>query len=423
MGLLILPVELLRYIGNMLDTPSQVALTQVCQEVSNIYTPQEKGWLTFKNHCLKLTNDPTIDQSKIGSLKTQLTKYYDILLSKLFNEEIDNNEFKEIAIIAEKFFKYFSLPDIRAFLAGFLPSISGDLRTRFVKLAEFNLPFCISLVLALTKEELNQYGLENHDFLLNRFPLAQHKEAKDFFSSVQDWRSSITEEASVLHHALLAGCQHVLFALLNASPDSINVPNRQGKTLLICACEMDDIDLAKELLQRGAQINLQDGRGCTALFHTVARDNNDLLDVLLKQEAIDVDVQGMNGLTALMYAVFLVHLRMVNPLIDRGANVNFQTEQQQTPLMMSVYSDTEDAQSNCIAIINTLLERGADINRQDEDGLTALMHAVTQRRLDIAELLLAHGADKTIKNKENQTAMDLAQQSGDEALLKLLRGS
>jgi ankyrin repeat protein len=61
-------------------------------------------------------------------------------------------------------------------------------------------------------------------------------------------------------------------------------------------------------------------------------------------------------------------------------------------------------------VIPVLLTAKADINATDEFGFTPLMYAATvdEGNIDVATLLLKAGADRTIRNKENRTALDQA---------------
>lgn len=416
--LLALPPELLMCIGSRLDIQSRLPFTQVCKTIRETYTKEEREWFMVKSHCLVLINKVITDETEILPLKEQLKEYYPVVLSRLFNEIMkDDEEYKEIAketaILAEKLFKYFTQTEIRALLGDFLPTVSGDLRAKLDKLASLNLPFCISLVLALDRTEVIQ-NLGDDSFLFKKLPDGLHEEAKTLFRRVQDRNGPLLEETSILHHAI-AVCWPILYALLEASPGSINVANRRGQTLLIHACEKGYVGVAKKLLQQGAQINLKDNMGMTALFHAIRQGNDDLLDILLKEKTLNVE-QEMHGATALIYAVLHLYLYAVESLIGREADINTQTaDYQQTPLMMTALTDSlDDWSGNNIKIINMLLDNGANINQKDKEGWTALMHAVYQQRLDIAKLLLDWGADRTIRNRNGEKAMDLAQQIADE---------
>ena len=68
--------------------------------------------------------------------------------------------------------------------------------------------------------------------------------------------------------------------------------------------------------------------------------------------------------------------------------------------------------------IKKLLDDGADINFQSqEDGYTALMLAVDADDEDMVSFLLGHGADTSIKNKHNESAVTI---SNSHSYIKLL---
>jgi hypothetical protein len=64
----------------------------------------------------------------------------------------------------------------------------------------------------------------------------------------------------------------------------------------------------------------------------------------------------------------------------------------------------------------------ADINKvtQNSYGHTPLMLAAYSNKLPVVELLIAHGADHIIKNKQEDTALDIAMEEGHDDVLTLL---
>jgi ankyrin repeat protein len=57
--------------------------------------------------------------------------------------------------------------------------------------------------------------------------------------------------------------------------------------------------------------------------------------------------------------------------------------------------------------VESLLRAGADVNAVCERGNTPLHHAIGMGEFAIARLLLAHGADPTVRNQEGKLAKDL----------------
>ena len=66
--------------------------------------------------------------------------------------------------------------------------------------------------------------------------------------------------------------------------------------------------------------------------------------------------------------------------------------------------------------MEVLATHGADVNAQDENGWTALHYAVRDDHLDVVDLLLAAGADRSIKNDKGLTPrMNAAEITGPAA--------
>ncbi|KAF3907531.1 Ankyrin-2 [Arthrobotrys entomopaga] len=91
--------------------------------------------------------------------------------------------------------------------------------------------------------------------------------------------------------------------------------------------------------------------------------------------------------TPLLWAVLQppgeIETRVIETLIDAGANVNFKTEYSHTtPLMVAVQRRRRD-------VIFELIKAGASVTTEDQKGQTALFKACQEGTYDIVELLLA----------------------------------
>ena len=96
-------------------------------------------------------------------------------------------------------------------------------------------------------------------------------------------------------------------------------------------------------------------------------------------------------------------------LIDKGADVNAKSGiTRATPLH---YSRTKE-------IAELLIAKGADINAKDYTGGT-LLHAA--RSGEIVELLINKGADQNARNENGKTPLDLAIQNNRTEVADLLR--
>lgn len=82
-----------------------------------------------------------------------------------------------------------------------------------------------------------------------------------------------------------------------------------------------------------------------------------------------------------------------------GANVNYTDHALDTPLLYAIAG--VDADTYSITYIKLLIRMGADVNHQNNDGNTPLHYAAQNKALTIVELLLQHGAIRSINNKKS----------------------
>src|SRR3990167_7920830 len=84
-----------------------------------------------------------------------------------------------------------------------------------------------------------------------------------------------------------------------------------------------------------------------------------------------------------------------------------------TPLLWAAHNGDFDA-------VSLLLQRGADINFANIFGVTPLMWAVLSRNTRVAQLLLDNHAKLDIIDKQRRTALDIAKDNQDQAMIQLL---
>ncbi|MDD9900777.1 MAG: ankyrin repeat domain-containing protein, partial [Alphaproteobacteria bacterium] len=141
-------------------------------------------------------------------------------------------------------------------------------------------------------------------------------------------------------------------------------------------------NIAKVLLERGADVHAADRWGRTALHITASK--------------------GYPGLA--------------QELVQRGADVNARNTKKSTPLMFAVNED-------CDKTANILIDHNADIDAQNEDGWTALIYAAKNIHLDSTRLLLARKANCEIEDNNGCTAHDhitAGRQPPEAAVIKFL---
>ena len=149
---------------------------------------------------------------------------------------------------------------------------------------------------------------------------------------------------------------------------------------LIEATESGDLNGVKKLLKAGANANVADDAAHTPLYYAAAKGYVDIARELIGHGA-DIDLVG--GDSPLLWACNYGHFDMVKLLIANGADVDAKRiSDHSTPLRSAaIWGGKKE-------IIELLIAKGANVNVVHADGDTALDRA----KPEIAEILRKHGA-------------------------------
>jgi ankyrin repeat protein len=170
-----------------------------------------------------------------------------------------------------------------------------------------------------------------------------------------------------------------------------NTADSRQITPLMFAAEIGSLDAMKILVERGADVNLQNAFGSTALMWSVSDPKKVRL---LLDHGADVNKVAKSGRTALIIAAFTnPSAEVVRMLLDKGAKVDVLDTRKVTPLNAATFgNDTET--------VRLLLNAHADVNTPDTFiGLTPLINAAGNRNVDAAKMLLSHGANVNAVSK------------------------
>src|SRR5262249_38526462 len=142
-----------------------------------------------------------------------------------------------------------------------------------------------------------------------------------------------------------------------------------------------NIPLIQNLLKHGADINLQDDLGRSAV--SCALDSGPILKLLLEAGA-KPDLKLGDGQTPLLLALQMTsRTDAAELLLTHRANVNFQSKTGRTPLLVAVLVNSKE-------VVQKLLDKGADPNLKSLEGFSALQIAASLGQTNIMSVLLAN---------------------------------
>jgi ankyrin repeat protein len=102
----------------------------------------------------------------------------------------------------------------------------------------------------------------------------------------------------------------------------VNFRGKGGTTPLVVAARNGYFDIAKYLVEQGAQIDKRDNvREKSALLAAAFKGHYDIAEFLIEHGA-DVNAQAVNGWTPLHDAAFIGDFKTVKMLIDHGARLD-----------------------------------------------------------------------------------------------------
>lgn len=225
------------------------------------------------------------------------------------------------------------------------------------------------------------------------------------------------------------------------------------KTILMSVLFIEDLELVKQLVELGADINFECDDGNFALnlvaihgyteiynylypmtkpeFQTIAeqsiaeglkekrrRENSSPeIEALATaamygnleavktaaSQAVDINGCSYHGEAALHRASRSNHLQVCRYLLKEGADPNIldECDENKTPLFKAV-------EEGNIEIVKLLVQSGSDVNRVNNEGRTPLAYAVSNQDIEIVQVLTSTGIDIHLKDHSGKSALDYA---------------
>ena len=197
------------------------------------------------------------------------------------------------------------------------------------------------------------------------------------FPGITPYQKSV--ELAPLHYAALCGFRNLVEQLIVKHPQHVNAICGRFGTPAMAALAGRHFEVAQILHRNGSSVDLRCGDGHSPLQRAAYVGNSELVQVLLDY-GVDVNAQDRFGWSPLAHAMY--DPMAVQLLLDHGADPNVQAQaNHMTPLHRA-------SQSGRIEIARLLLEHGASVEVKDKYGRTPLDVASGERREEMTKLLL-----------------------------------
>lgn len=268
------------------------------------------------------------------------------------------------------------------------------------------------------------------------------------------------DQITELLRAASEGDAEEISRLIDEEGADPSVANEEGITPLMLALGSGDDASVQALLDAGAVPIAHRDDGKSPLFMAIAAQRPDWVVTLLDagaqtDEAYTIDHNGEDvpGCSPLYLAAFIGALEITELLIERSAEIEACNEIGHTVLMAAIQGGHEDvvaclleagadpdpletsshpgfrrttplaisAQNGALEVARLLLEHGADVNALPENHWSPLKSAVKGGHRELIDLFLDRGADIDIADESGYTAlMNAVTQDDDSIALELI---
>jgi ankyrin repeat protein len=195
---------------------------------------------------------------------------------------------------------------------------------------------------------------------------------------------------------------------------SVYAKGEMTPSLVGTSTSLGHLEVLKVLLSHDLDPNRPINRFLTTpLIQSIAKGFDDLARLLIEFGA-DVQQEDKFGTSPLLAAVCNGHFELADTLIQMGA------DRSADKLQFLIQAARENQVSALDYIVEKLHFDPAILNDLSAKSENPLIVAAKKGNYEAAKWLLDHGADKTVKDRFRKTALDWAEANGHQRIVELL---
>lgn len=251
-------------------------------------------------------------------------------------------------------------------------------------------------------DDNNKLEQHNYDTELAELLIASEKSCYIELNNKNDHH---TEKLNQQEQNLLLQNVEIFDSELHKGKALIHILANEGNHILLeralRACK-DHIDLEIEDLNGQTALNIASRNGHLEIVKLLVNFKQILKDGTGRMVGIDVNHADRDGWTPLRSASWGGHTEVVKLLIGyNGCSIDRADKEGRTALRAAAWSGNED-------IVKILIHAGANVNSIDKQGRTSLIAASYMGHYDIVEILLSSGADVNHTDLDGRNALCVA---------------
>ncbi|KAG9389962.1 Protein tyrosine kinase [Carpediemonas membranifera] len=189
-----------------------------------------------------------------------------------------------------------------------------------------------------------------------------------------------------INRAVLNGKVEAVAALAQATGVNLEIADKSGDTPILNASMKNNTEMARILIQAGANCSRVRANGCSALFVAAEHDTVDMVELLASTKPELIDLVDKKGRSPLFATALFNKVDSALVLLKHRADPNLTTVEKRTALIAA-------AVENHHRIVELFIKFGANLDLKDGDDDSALMACCINGHTESARLLINAGAD------------------------------